>query len=73
MTSDQREYTYLTTRPAVPDLDRAQRRLEAHRRYNASAKGQARNARYESKHPERKVRWEAARNAVRPGGGAARI
>ena len=53
--------------------DQRERALEAHRRYNASAKGRARNARYESKHPERKLRWEAARNALRPGGGADRI
>lgn len=53
--------------------EKRERRLEAHRRYNASAKGRARNTRYESKHPERKARWEAARNQVRPGGGAARI
>ena len=34
-----------------------EKRLEYHRRYNASSKGQARNARYEAKHPERKLRW----------------
>ena len=31
--------------------------------YNASAKGRLRNKRYEEKHPERRVRWEPARNA----------
>lgn len=41
------------------------RRLEVHRRYNHSAKGQARDARYEARHPERKLRWEPARNALR--------
>jgi hypothetical protein len=34
-----------------------EKRLAKHRRYNASVKGQRRNARYEAKHPERKVRW----------------
>jgi hypothetical protein len=34
-----------------------EKRREWHRRYNASSKGQARNARYEAKHPERKLRW----------------
>jgi hypothetical protein len=33
------------------------RRKEKHYRYNQSAKGQARNRRYEQKHPERKTRW----------------
>lgn len=41
-------------------------RLDSHRRYNASAKGQKRNKRYEDAHPERQVRWESARNATRP-------
>lgn len=41
------------------------RRLDTHRRYNTSLKGQARNARYEARHPERKLRWEPARNALR--------
>jgi hypothetical protein len=40
--------------------------LERHKRYNSSAKGQARNKRYEEKHPERKSRWENARNSIRP-------
>jgi len=53
-----------------------ERRLDAHRRYNLSAKGQARNRRYEAARPERKLRWEPARNAARnphanqPGGEA---
>jgi hypothetical protein len=52
--------------------DARTRRLDAHRRYNLSTKGQARNLRYEAKHPERKLRWEAARNALRnPAGGEA--
>jgi hypothetical protein len=28
-----------------------------HAKYNGSAKGQARNRRYEEAHPERKTRW----------------
>lgn len=43
--------------------------LERHRRYNQSRKGQSRNKRYEDSHPERKTRWEQARNAVRPRSG----
>lgn len=43
-----------------------QRRRERHQRYNRSPKGIARNRRYEAKHPERRERWEAARNAARP-------
>jgi len=35
------------------------------RRYNQSAKGKARNRRYEEKHPERKVRWERYRDTLR--------
>lgn len=42
-------------------------RLASHEKYNKSAKGQKRNKRYESKHPERKLRWEAARNSLRKG------
>ena len=42
---------------------------ERHKRYNSSAKGQNRNKRYEEKHPERKTRWETARNAIRPRAG----
>ena len=45
--------------------ERQARRLAAHSRYNTSIKGKNRNNRYESKHPERKLRWEAARNAMR--------
>jgi hypothetical protein len=41
----------------------AEKRREYHRRYNSSAKGQARNKRYEEKHPARRLRWEPARNA----------
>jgi hypothetical protein len=33
-----------------------EKRREYHRRYNASSKGQARNARYEARHPERRQR-----------------
>jgi hypothetical protein len=43
-----------------------EKRRERHKRYNQSAKGQKRNKRYEAKHPERKIRWEEARNAIRP-------
>ena len=40
------------------------RRLDAHRKYNQSAKGRARNLRYEkAKRPDR-PRWESARNAL---------
>jgi hypothetical protein len=45
--------------------DARARRLEAHARYNATDKGRKRNKRYEAKHPERKIRWEAARNALK--------
>lgn len=41
----------------------AEKRAERHRRYNRSPAGQARNARYEARHPERRLRWEPARNA----------
>ncbi len=34
-----------------------QKRLEKHRKYNLSVKGQARYKRYEDKHPERRERW----------------
>lgn len=54
-------------RPVMP-ADPA-KRLARHQRYNASAKGQARNKRYEEKHPERKTRWETARNTLRPRSG----
>lgn len=43
-------------------------KLESHRKYNGSVKGQRRNKRYEEKHPERQGRWESARNALRPSG-----
>lgn len=39
--------------------------LAKHLRYNQSRKGRARDKRYEDAHPERKLRWEAARNALR--------
>ena len=51
----------------TPEERRASR-LDSHRRYNQSSKGQRRNKRYETKHPERAVRWEEARNAIRPAG-----
>jgi hypothetical protein len=41
------------------------RYLEKHARYNTSSKGQARNRAYEAAHPERKLRWEPARNKLR--------
>lgn len=37
--------------------DERQKYLARHARYNGSIKGQARNRRYEEKHPERKQRW----------------
>lgn len=43
------------------------RYLAKHQKYNTSAKGQRRNLRYEDAHPERKLRWEPARNALRSG------
>lgn len=45
--------------------DARSRYLDRQRRYNTSAKGQARNLRYEARHPERKLRWEPARNMLR--------
>ena len=42
-----------------------ERRLATHKKYNNSVKGQKRNKTYEDKHPERKLRWEAARDAKR--------
>ena len=48
--------------------DTAARRRAINEKYNQSAKGQKRNRRYEDAHPERKLRWEKARNAMRPGG-----
>jgi hypothetical protein len=48
------------------DAEEARRKLLAkHEKYNKSKKGQKRNKRYEAKHPERKLRWEAARNDLR--------
>jgi hypothetical protein len=41
----------------MTDLERIERRLDAHRRYNRSTKGAARYKRYEAKHPERATRW----------------
>ena len=56
--------------------ERKANKLASHQKYNASAKGQARDKRYELKHPERKGRWESARNAkprdLGGGGGAVR-
>lgn len=46
--------------------ERRANRLASHQKYNASKKGQARNKRYEEKHPERQGRWEGARNSIRP-------
>lgn len=45
--------------------ERRANRLASHEKYNKSVKGQKRNKRYEAKHPERKLRWEAARNNLR--------
>ncbi len=45
--------------------DARTRYLKRHQRYNLSRKGQRRNVRYEAAHPERKLRWEPARNALR--------
>jgi hypothetical protein len=50
------------------EADPGEKRREINRRYNLSAKGQRRNKRYEAAHPERVLRWERARNAMRPGG-----
>jgi hypothetical protein len=47
--------------------DARARRLAKHARYNISIKGQRRNMRYEAKHPERKLRWETARNVLNHG------
>jgi len=49
----------------VGEVDARQRYLDKHQKYNLSRKGQARNNRYEAAHPERKLRWEPARNALR--------
>lgn len=49
----------------MTEEEKRERRLETYRRYNQSAKGRARYARYEDKHPERKeTRWEPARNSM---------
>ena len=48
--------------------DPAAKRRDINRKYNLSTKGQKRNRKYEDRHPERKLRWEQARNAMRPGG-----
>jgi hypothetical protein len=51
--------------PARPaPADPAAKRRAINSKYNLSAKGQARNQRYEDKHPERKLRWETARNTL---------
>lgn len=42
----------------MTDEERRERTRAKHRRYNLSAKGQARNRRYEMAHPERKSRWD---------------
>lgn len=57
--------TMTTTTTSKAPKSARERRLDAHRRYNLSAKGQARNRRYEAARPERKLRWEPARNAAR--------
>lgn len=44
--------------------------LARHRKYNTSTKGQKRNQKYEENHPERKLRWEPARDALQRGGTA---
>lgn len=44
-------------RPVPVTAAAEQRRLNKYRRYNASSKGQARDLRYEARHPERRVRW----------------
>lgn len=49
----------------VADREARERYLAAQRKYNTSAKGQKRNRAYEDRHPERKLRWEPARNALR--------
>lgn len=49
----------------MTDEERRGRRLASHAKYNASRKGRNRNKRYEDAHPDRKLRWEPARNALR--------
>jgi hypothetical protein len=46
-------------------MDARERRLETYRKYNQSRKGKKRQKKYEDAHPERKLRWEPARNAMR--------
>jgi hypothetical protein len=50
--------------PMTTSNDARARYLAAQSRYNTSDKGQRRNLRYEAAHPERKLRWEPARNAL---------
>ena len=38
-------------------MTKDERRLEKHRKYNMSPKGQARYEKYEKAHPERAKRW----------------
>jgi hypothetical protein len=54
-----------TATPAAAASPARLRYLARQARYNASRKGKARNYRYELKHPERRTRWEAARNQLR--------
>lgn len=49
---------------AAAEEDPRARYLAKHTRYNTSSKDQRRNMRYESAHPERRLRWEPARNAL---------
>lgn len=49
----------------MTESERRANRLASHEKYNKSKKGIARNKRYEAKHPERQLRWEAARNNLR--------
>lgn len=53
------------------DADAGEKRRARHARYNASAKGHARNRRYEEAHPERRNRWSTGMTswARRMGGG----
>jgi hypothetical protein len=44
--------------------DRREKLLDRHRRYNQSAKGQARNRRYEAAKRPGRPRWEPMRNAL---------
>jgi hypothetical protein len=49
----------------MTDEERRANRLATYVKYNASKKGKARDQKYEDAHPERKLRWEPARNAKR--------